>query len=76
MNVKDNKLSLPHRYRNKVVQILAAKGLTVTAHDVSNCIRGRVTDPEKTAAVMLAVKQVSKAHVKAQKLRSTMLGRH
>lgn len=74
MTAKINKLSLPHRYRNKVVKILAGQGFNVTTHDVSNCIRGRVTDPEKTAAVMKAVKQVSRAHIKAQKLRQHILG--
>jgi hypothetical protein len=75
MKRKINQLALPHRYRNKVVQILAGKGLEVTPHDVSNIIRGRVKDPEKTAVVLAAVRQVSRAHVRVQKQRNALLGR-
>lgn len=75
MSKKIKKLHLPHRYRNKVVEILERQGFELTKHDVSNVLRGHVTDPEKTAAVLAAVKKVSRAHQRVQKQRVALLGK-
>jgi hypothetical protein len=59
-----NKSPLPHRYRKMVVEILSQQGIELSKHDVSNIIRGRVTDTQKTEAVMDALKKLRRNHAR------------
>lgn len=67
MNTSFNKSALPHRYRKMVVQILSQQGIELSKHDVSNIIRGRVTDTQKTEAVMAALKKLRRNHARNQR---------
>jgi tRNA(Phe) wybutosine-synthesizing methylase Tyw3 len=72
MNKSFNKKALPHRYRKMVVEILSQQGLQVSIHDVSNIIRGRVTDPKKTEAVINALKKMRRNHARNQRFMATI----
>jgi hypothetical protein len=72
MKTSFNKSALPHRYRKMVVEILSQQGIQVSKHDVSNVIRGRVTDAQKTEAVMNALKKVRSTHLRNQRFIATI----
>lgn len=72
MNTNFNKSALPHRYRKMVVEILAQQGIQLSKHDVSNIIRGRVTDTQKTEAVLAALKKLRRNHARNQRFIATI----
>jgi hypothetical protein len=72
MTTSFNKSALPHRYRKMVVEILAQQGIQISRHDVSNIIRGRVTDTQKTTAVMNALKKLRRNHERNQRFIATI----
>ena len=72
MNKSFNKSALPHRYRKMVVEILEQQGIQLSKHDVSNIIRGRVTDTQKTDAVLAALKKLRRNHARNQAFIATI----
>ena len=61
---KNNFDSMPYGYRTKVVEMLTAKGIQVTASQVFDIKRGKTNYTDLTIAVLKALKKVQREHLK------------
>lgn len=63
---KDN--NLPHNWRQQVVNLLKAKGITITVVRISTLMRGSASDPMQEKKIAAAIKKLQVINSKKQPL--------